>query len=118
MATLKTNKFGSALLKKGFKPQNTHHRYFYFYDAGSPTRIHTYISNGEKDFGELLIKARCRQMGNITKKQLKEFIDCSFTQEQYRQHLIETDKMPASKGDSNDKSSAPIKSKGNRKRRQ
>lgn len=118
MATLNTRKFESALLKKGFKPQNTHHRYFYFYNAGSPTKIHTYISNGEKEFGEPLIKARCRQMGNITKKQLEEFIECSFTQEQYRQHLIETDKISASEDDSNDKSSAPIKPKRKRKRQQ
>lgn len=85
MATSKTKEFESALKTKGFKRDNT------WYDAsGKKTSLRTRTSNGEKEFYYSLASQRRKQMGGISRKQFQDFISCSFTKEQFLQHLLDT----------------------------
>ena len=89
MATHKTSDFEKALLKKGFKNSNSHHKMFRFYLDGRMTDIITYISHGEKEFGENILSLRRKQMKLENKEQLSDIIDCCFSEEDYRRWVTE-----------------------------
>lgn len=90
MATSKTKEFESALKTKGFKRDNTHHHMYWYYASGKKTSLRTRASNGEKEFDDSLASQRRKQMGGISRKQFQDFISCSFTKEQFLQHLLDT----------------------------
>jgi hypothetical protein len=87
MSEYKTSDFEKALQKKGFKCTNSHHKMFRFYNNGKMTDIITYISHGELRFGETILSLRKRQMKLTEKKQILDFIDCKFTEDDYRKWL-------------------------------
>ncbi len=79
----------SALSKKGFRPQNKHHKYYYFYDGDTFTGIYTYISTGNKykDYGDALLSKMAKQLKLNSRKELCELVDCSMDQAKYRGKL-------------------------------
>jgi hypothetical protein len=79
-----------ALSKKGFKMEEKHHRYWYFYVGEIYTGVYTYISTGSgyKDYGDSLLGRMAKEL-NLNRKQLCDLIDCPMTNERYREILAE-----------------------------
>jgi len=88
MASLKTKKITSALLRKGFRQDNTHHKYYWFYDQGKKTLVKTRVSHGLAEYGDALLSQVRRQLGLETKKQLLDLVECPLSREDYRDILI------------------------------
>ena len=88
MGTYNTKEFENALQKKGFREDETHHNMFWFYYDDKKSSIRTRTSHNEKEYDETLLGERKKQM-RLTKKQFISFIDCSLSENAYRQYLIE-----------------------------
>ncbi len=82
----------AALRKKGFgcKTKSDHFRYTYFLPDGTKTDIQTKISHGmgNTSLSADLISKMARQL-HLTKKQFLNFIDCTLSEEMYREILKE-----------------------------
>jgi predicted HD phosphohydrolase len=89
VATYETEKFRKALLAKGFVEDTTHHHMYWYCLDGKKTSVRTRTSHGEKQFDDSLLSMRRKQLGNLSKEQMIDFIECPFTAEQLRQHLLE-----------------------------
>ena len=86
--TRKSKQIEEALKKKGFKKDNTHHKVYFFYVKDKKTGIRTFVSHGIKEYsGNLLSKVR-NQMKLSTNRDFDDFMDCSMTETQYRDKLI------------------------------
>ncbi|MGD0094568.1 MAG: hypothetical protein ABSE73_32055 [Planctomycetota bacterium] len=83
MASFKTRDFEHALKQKGFAEDRTHHRMFWLFVEGKRTSVHTYTSQGERDFGDSLMNQRRKQMGGLSRKQMQDFIECPFSHKDY-----------------------------------
>lgn len=86
MTAIKTKNIESALLKKGFRSESSHHEYFWLYIGERQTRFKTYLSHSIPEYGDQLLDKVKKQMG-ISKKQLVDFVDCRLTYEKYVAHL-------------------------------
>lgn len=72
-----------ALLRNGFIEHPSHHKQYTYYTlVGKKTKINTYISHGNKDYGDYLLKEVARQI-KLTNKDLLRFIDGDMTREEY-----------------------------------
>ncbi len=90
-----TRDFESALLRKGFrKVDGKAHKEFWLYVGGLRSLIRTHTSRGEREFDDYLLKARCRQMGELTKGQFADFMECCMGEEELLIHLREKGKIP------------------------
>lgn len=91
MASYSAGDFIKALKKKGFEyqPEVTHHEYYALYYNGIKTSIYTYISHGERDFSDRLIKMRRGQLRLETNAEFRDFVNCPLSKERYCQLLIE-----------------------------
>jgi hypothetical protein len=94
MAVYNTSKFESALLKKGFIQDKTHHRIFWFKIKGKQGAIKTRTSHNEKQFDDGMLNLRKHQMRLESKIQFEEYIECTLTLEMYIQYLIDKDIIP------------------------
>lgn len=89
MTAFTDNQVRSALSRKGFKKENTHHKYYYFYDdEGKRTSVRTYVSHSGHDIGDSLIKKMAHQT-HLEKKQFEQFIECTLSKEKYCKLLKE-----------------------------
>ncbi len=89
MASRKTRDVESALERKGFKKESSHHRYFIFHNSqGKKTSVSTYTSNGSKELDDYLIGQMAKQCC-LTKKKFLDLIDCPLSQEDYEKSLVE-----------------------------
>jgi len=88
MAELPVWKLTSAFTRKGFEEEQTHHRMFYFMVQGKRTSIRTRLSHGEKRVDDWLLSQIARQV-HLSRKCLREFIDCDITQEAYLRMMID-----------------------------
>lgn len=86
MAAIKRRAIESALLRKGFRRDNTHHQYLWLYVGQRKTSVKTYLSHGTKEYGESLIAPLKRQLG-VSKPQLLALVDCPLTYDAYVAHL-------------------------------
>jgi len=79
----------AALIRKGFKLDNSHHRYFKYFVNGVYTGAYTFTSHGSsyKVYGDALLAKMGKQLKLDDKKQLLRLIDCPMTEEEYRKHL-------------------------------
>ena len=89
MSTIKTKDIRAALLKKGFKQDNTHHQYFWLYVGERQTDVHTRLSHGSSEYGEDLLAKVRKQLGGITKRQLLDLVGCPLKHEAYVAYLVE-----------------------------
>ena len=83
MASFKTRDFEHALRQKGFVEDKTHHRMFWLFVDGKRSSVRTRTSQGERNFDDSLMNQRRKQMGNLSKKQMEDFIDCPLTYKDY-----------------------------------
>lgn len=67
----------AALLAKGFRQQNSHHRFFVYYTrAGLKSRIRTKTSHGkDQDIGKPLLSQMARQCA-LTTVEFLRLVDC------------------------------------------
>ncbi|MCZ7401189.1 MAG: hypothetical protein O8C61_03100 [Candidatus Methanoperedens sp.] len=93
MSAYKTKDMGSALKKKGFKFHQSHHTFYVFYFNGKKTNIKTFISHGEKEYGDTLISAMKKQL-HLSREEFDNLISCPLKEEKLieiylKQGLIE-----------------------------
>ncbi|MEZ5338105.1 MAG: hypothetical protein R3F46_07535 [bacterium] len=75
-----------ALLRKGFRARDTHHRQFMLFDKDQPLPVFTYLSHGRKEYGDRLLANIARQL-HLNKAELLKFIDCRMSGEDYLEVL-------------------------------
>ncbi len=83
VAVFKPRDIEKALLAKGFKVEQTHHEYFWFYYNGKRTHIKTRISHGKKEYGPNLISAIKKQLKLQSKQQIEDLLNCPMSEEDY-----------------------------------
>lgn len=86
MSTYKTRVIESALSKKGFEKKESHHKKYTLYVNGKRTSIYTFISHGNKEYGDNLLNKMKDQL-HISRKELEELIMCPLKHEDYIQIL-------------------------------
>lgn len=86
--TLKTDKIKNALLKKGFKIQESDHHFFSFYCNGEKTTIRTKISHGEKEIDDSLINKMQKQL-HLTKQEFLDLINCPLSEDEYKKLMFQ-----------------------------
>jgi len=96
VTVLKRRNIEAALLAKGFRRDNTHHRCFWFFHEGRQTNFRTWTSHGNKEYSGWLLTAIKREMGLATAKQLRDFVACPLSEEEYIQHLQDSDQIRTS----------------------
>lgn len=80
----------AALTRKGFKRSNSGDvRLIYHRPNGTKSIVSTMVSHGEGEIGENLLAKMCRQT-KLTRQTFGRFVACTFTQEQYEEHLLKT----------------------------
>jgi len=89
MASLKTKKIESALLRKGFRQKSSsHHKCYWLYDGKLQTEVHTRISHGKREYGDSLLGPMSKQLGLDTKAQLVDLVNCPLSYEDYLDLLV------------------------------
>jgi hypothetical protein len=82
-----SKKIERACLKLGFKIDvSKHHRVLTFEKNGKETRVYTYLSHGNKDYGDRLLSEVAHQL-YVSKKELLRLIDGDMTLEEY-EHIL------------------------------
>ena len=87
MTTRDKRRVESALTRKGFKRDNTHHhRFFHYTTNGLATgiRTHTSHSRRQKTLGDDLLNEMARQC-RIPKADFLRLVDCDLTREAYEE---------------------------------
>jgi len=82
MSPRAARKIRSALAKKGFREERSHHLYFRLYVNGEKTGICTYISHGAQECDDYILGTMAKHL-MLTKAQLCAFIDCTLSMEAY-----------------------------------
>jgi len=77
----------SALTKKGFRLENTHHRKYRLYVDELKTSVSTKVSHGHKQVGEKLLGLMARQM-HLTNADFGRFVDCPMARADYIALLV------------------------------
>jgi len=83
MASRKGSEIERALLAKGFRYDNAHHRYLTLHVEGSATAIRTYVSHGTRDYGDDLLAKVRKQLHLPRKADLLDLIDCPMSGADY-----------------------------------
>ena len=91
MATHRTSELETALCNKGYAEDNTHRKMYWYYFDGRKTALRTRTSQGERTFDDWLFDQRRKQMGNLSKQQMIDFMECRFTGDMYKQYLLDND---------------------------
>ena len=82
MTSRSTRDIQRALLSKGFRQHDLHHRYLELFVDGKASGIRTYLSHGTKDYGDGLL-ARVAQQLHLSKRELLQLIDCDLDEAGY-----------------------------------
>ena len=85
----KKQKIASALQRKGFKLEQRHHKFFFYYSIdGKKTHVRTHISHGSsgQDVPNNLLKRMASQC-KVSLEVFAELIDCTVNQEDYESFL-------------------------------
>ena len=100
MKTRNSKEIASILQKKGFQLSNKkdHHNFYYLNIDGKKSSIYTYLSHANKDYSGPLLSQIKKQLNFDSKKDLENFLDCSFSREDYIQML--NDKKQNNKSES------------------
>ena len=74
----------SAFQRKGFRPREAEHTWYYLYIAGKRTPIRTKLSHGTqyRQYGPTLLGKVADQL-HLTAAELADFVDCPLTYDSY-----------------------------------
>ena len=96
MTTRDKRKVESALTRKGFRPDDSHHHRFVHYTAdGQATGVRTYTSHSstQKTIGDALLKAMATQC-RLSKADFLRLADCELTGETYEELILKHSGSP------------------------
>lgn len=82
MTAINNRKIESALLKKGFRRDDSHHVYFWLFIGDKKTSVKTWVSHGHSDCGNRLISWMSKQL-SISKEQFVALVSCPLKHEEY-----------------------------------
>ena len=82
MSSYPTREIGSALTKKGFREDDTHHHLFWLYVSGEKTPIRTRLSHSAREYGDSLLAMVAREM-NLRRSELNAFVECPLGYQDY-----------------------------------
>ena len=81
----------SALQSKGFRLENTHHRFFIYYtEQGEKTAVRTRTSQGGSELDDYLLGQMAKQC-HLPKSAFLELVDCTLDQVGYERRLANGD---------------------------
>jgi hypothetical protein len=80
--TCKARDIEAALLKKGFRVNESHHKLFYLTKDGKITGVHTFLSHGLKEYPTDLL-AKMRAQLHLSGKEFDDLIHCPLSFEDY-----------------------------------
>ena len=92
MSAIKTKDIRSALLRKGFRRDNTHHEYLWLFIGDRQTTVKTWLSHGISEYGEDLLAEVKKELG-VSKRQLFALVRCPLKHGTYVAHLVETGRI-------------------------
>lgn len=81
MGKHKTRAIEASLSKKGFRVANTHHKMYVYYANGGKTGIKTFISHGNKEYGEVLL-SKMRTQLKLSREQFDDLVNCPLSKEE------------------------------------
>ena len=88
MKTCKARDIEAALLKKGFRSKDSHHKLFYLTKDGKITGVHTFLSHGLREYpAELLAKMQAQL--HLSGKEFEDLIACPLSGDEYLALLVE-----------------------------
>ena len=93
MTVVKTKDLESALLSKGFRRDNRHHRYYWLYDGEKKTSVKTFLSHGFGEYGDNLLAQIRKGLGLENKRQLLDLIQCPMSQQDLIDYLRATGRI-------------------------
>ena len=83
----------AGLLNKGFRLENSHHRFFIYYtQQGEKTAVRTRTSQGGNELDDFLLGQMAKQC-HLTKPAFLELVDCTLDQASYEQRLSDSNKV-------------------------
>jgi len=82
VSALKTRLLAQALIQKGFVEVESDHRRFFLHVLGKRTSVHTKISHGEKELGDVLAALVARQLA-LSRKELDDVVNCPLDHKGY-----------------------------------
>lgn len=81
--TRKQSEVEAALVRKGFRESDTHHRYFIYHtEAGLKSKIRTRTSHGGKELDDWLLAQMAKQCG-VSRKDFLDLVDCPLERKVY-----------------------------------
>ncbi|MPL65995.1 hypothetical protein SDC9_11663 [bioreactor metagenome] len=85
MSPISRDAIESSLRKKGFRQDDRDHRFYYFFYQNRRSSIRTKISTGThyKDYSDKLLKSMKTQLHMPSTKDLKDFLICTKSEEEY-----------------------------------
>jgi len=83
VASRRASDIEAALLRKGFRKDNTHHRYLILYVEDQEMRVRTRISHAAGDYGDRLLAEVRKQLRLSRKEDLLRLVDCPMSGEEY-----------------------------------
>lgn len=83
----------AALQRKGFRLENSHHRFFIYYtQKGEKTAVRTRTSQGGSELDDYLLGQMSKQC-KLPKGAFLELVDCTLDQSGYEKRLSESDAL-------------------------
>jgi len=82
MTSRKTRDIEASLLKKGFKRQITHHKYYWFYVNDQKTPVWTKVSHATREIPDHLLSTMARQL-KLNGSEFNVLIDCLLIEKGY-----------------------------------
>lgn len=84
MSTRKGSRISAALLRKGFREDDSgHHRLFWLFVDDVQTGVKTYLSHGKKEYSDRVLGKMATVQLGLRKKELLALIDCPMTGEKF-----------------------------------
>ena len=78
----------AALRKKGFAANQTHHTQMWLVVDGKQSHIHTFLSHGIDEYGDLLLGKLAKQL-KLRRAEALNLIDCPMSEADYLKNLRE-----------------------------
>jgi hypothetical protein len=92
VSAIKTKDIRAALLKKGFRLDNTHHQYLWLFVGDRRTTVKTWLSHGLVEYDDNLLTQVKKEL-KVSKKQLFALVRCPLKYEAYVAHLVATGRI-------------------------
>lgn len=93
MASRRSSDIEGALKRKGFRLDETHHRYLVLHVDGKRTAIRTRLSHSGMDYGDDLLSQVRKQLQLPSKRELLSLIDCPLSEQDYLSMLRANGKL-------------------------